>query len=101
MARAQEDKPNQRRLTPEERLQRQRSNAGNRDEVHTEGTVVRVDCGARPPLIFIGNVDGEVRVELRGAAQSDCPGVGSGQNLEATGEKLDEHNFVADEIDYD
>ena len=63
-----------------------------------EGDVLRVDCAAQPPVITIGNRDGEVTVELRGETVGDCAQVRPGQYLEASGEKIHEQLFVADRI---
>jgi hypothetical protein len=60
--------------------------------------VLTVDCQSTPPVITIGNRDGQVRVELRGEAARDCMHVRSGQYLEADGEKLTEELFRADRI---
>ena len=64
----------------------------------SKGGVLSVDCLARPPVITIGNRDGEVAVELRGEAVGDCADIRPGQYLEASGEKIHEQRFIADQI---
>jgi hypothetical protein len=86
------------KLTELERWQRSRSNAGSPEDERLQGDVLTVDCTSRPPVITVGNRDGEVRVELRGEAAADCGQVRPGQYLEADGEKLTEHHFRAGRI---
>ncbi len=86
-----------RRLTEEQRQQRERTNAGNRADVTTEGNVVEVHLDAAPPYVVIGMRDGNQVVRL--SCGGDCPDIRVGDYLEADGEKEHEQLFNADSIE--
>ncbi|MFN8633963.1 MAG: Calx-beta domain-containing protein [Chloroflexota bacterium] len=88
------DKP--RKLTDEERQQRQHTNAGNKDDVYTEGDVVEVHLDEQPPYIVIGTRDGLERVNL--PCGRDCPAIQVGDYVEADGQKQNEALFDATDI---
>jgi choline-sulfatase len=90
-----DDKP--RRLTEEQRQQRERTNAGNRADVKTEGNVVEVHLDANPQNVVIGTGDG--RQVIRVTCGDDCPDIRVGDYLEADGEKENEQLFYADSIE--
>lgn len=88
------DKP--RKLTDEERQQHQHTNAGNKDDVYTEGDVVEVHLDEQPPYIVIGTRDGLERVNL--PCGRDCPAIQVGDYVEADGQKQNEALFDATDI---
>jgi hypothetical protein len=85
-----------RKLTSEQRQQRQLTNRSNKDDVHTEGDVVEVHLDGEPPYVVIGMRDGLQHVTL--ACGDRCPTIRVGDYLEAEGTKQDEQQFLADEI---
>ena len=90
------DKP--RKLTEEERQQRQRTNRSGRDDEHTEGNVTAVACDAAIPTITIANRDGLVEVQLLHEAAQSCGSAQAGDYLEADGVKQTEQLFEADSV---
>jgi hypothetical protein len=90
-----EDDP--RKPTDEQRQQRQHTNAGNRDDYHTEGTVTAVGGEGDTLVVLIALRDGIQEVRLHCAA-SACPDVRVGDYVEAEGAKENEALFYADEI---
>ena len=90
------DKP--RRETEEERQQRERTNRGNKADVHTEGNVTAVACDAPWPSVTIANRDGLVQVRLVKGAQQQCSAIQVGDYLEVDGEKVHEQLFDAEDI---
>jgi hypothetical protein len=90
-----EDDP--RKPTDEQRQQRQHTNAGNRDDYHTEGTVTAVGSEGETLVVLIALRDGIQEVRLHCAA-SGCPDVRVGDYVEAEGTKENESLFYADEI---
>jgi hypothetical protein len=90
------DKP--RKETDEERQQRHRTNASNRDDEHTEGNVLAVTCDADPPTITIANRDGDVDIHLQGDAAQACRSARVGDYLEADGEKQNEQLYDASDV---
>lgn len=97
LARAnEEDSP--RKMTDEQRQQRQRTNRANRDQYATEGDVLAVYCDADIPNVTIANRDGMVQIQLLKDAAKDCNGIQIGDYLLADGEKQTEQLFEADDI---
>ncbi len=90
--------PNKKKPTEEQRLQKERTNTGGRDDVATEGNVLAVHCDEDPRWVLIVNRDGEVRVELRHEAQAACREIRVGDYLEASGEKVHEQLFEAHDL---
>jgi hypothetical protein len=89
------DKP--RKLTEEERQQRQHTNTGNKADVDTEGNVLEVHLDASPPYIVIGNRDGLVVVRLLCGDQ--CPTIRVGDYVQIEGTKEHEQLYDAEEVD--
>jgi hypothetical protein len=92
-----EDEDDPKKPTSEQRQQRQHTNAGNRDDYHTEGTVTAVTSEGDALVILIALRDGIQQVTLHCAA-SGCPDVHVGDYVEADGAKENEGLFYADEI---
>jgi uncharacterized repeat protein (TIGR01451 family) len=90
------DKP--RRLTENERQQRQHTNQGGSDDYHTEGNVVEVHLGPDQFYVVIGTRDGLVTVML--PCTSNCPPVLPGDYLDADGTKDTEQLFTADVVTF-
>jgi hypothetical protein len=89
-----EDSP--RTVTDEQRQQQQHTNAGNRDDVATEGNVMEV---ARTPdglTIVIANGDGLVTVVY--PCGESCPTIRVGEYVQVSGEKENEQRYQADEV---
>jgi hypothetical protein len=84
--------------TKEQRQQRQQTNAGNRDDVHTEGNVATVERDGDTLVILVALRDGIQRVIVTCVAGGSCPDVRAGDYLEAEGTKENETLFYADEI---
>ena len=88
-----------RQLTQEQRLQRDRTNRGNLDDIRTEGNVVQVERTPEGLIVTIALRDGLQQVILAcGSDGSLCPSVQVGNYVEATGEKVHEGLFLADEL---
>ncbi len=85
-----------RKLTEEQREQRQHTNQLGLDDYRTEGNVVEVHLDAEPPFVVIGMRDGLQVVRL--ACGSHCPQIQVGDYLEADGVKIDETLFEAENI---
>jgi parallel beta-helix repeat protein len=92
-----EDEDDPRKPTDEQRQQRQHTNAGNRDDYHTEGTVTAVGADGDTLVILIALRDGIQQVALR-CAGGRCPDIRAGDYVEAEGTKENESLFYADEI---
>jgi hypothetical protein len=89
-----EDSP--RTVTEEQRQQRQRTNAGNRDDVATEGNVVEVTRTSDGLVIVIANADGLVTVVY--PCGSSCPTIRVGDYVQVSGEKVNEQLYQADDV---
>jgi hypothetical protein len=94
-----EDRPDTpRKMTEEQRQQRQRTDRSGRDDVAAEGNVTAIACDAAIPSITIANRDGLVEVQLLHDAALSCSSAQVGDYLEAAGEKQTEQSFEADTI---
>ena len=94
------DEDEARRLTEEQRQQRQRTNRGGLDDTRTEGNVVGVACNQAPQAVTIANRDGDVTVSLLGEAATTCASIRVGDYLEAKGEKQHEFLFEAYDVSF-
>jgi hypothetical protein len=83
-----EDKP--RKLTEEQRRQKERSNAGSEEDERVEGNVIAVHCDRTPPEIVIVNRDGEVTLRLVRGAASLCQSARPGMYL--TSDNAEKHH---------
>jgi hypothetical protein len=92
-----DDTDTPRKQTAEHRQQREDTNAGNRDDVYTEGNVVEVHLDATQPYVVIGNRDGLMTLYL--LCGGHCPTIRVGDYITADGAKESEQVFYADEID--
>jgi hypothetical protein len=101
-----DDKP--RKLTEEQRQQKERTNTSNRDDAHTEGNVLAVATSAdgRTLLATIGLVRREtliveIRCQPLVIGGVSCPDIRVGDYLEvdgAQGGKEEQGHFIADEV---
>ncbi len=90
------DGPRPRRLTEEQRQQRERTNKLGLDDYRTEGDVVETHCEADWPYILLANRDGLEQVRLPREVQ--CSAIQPGDYLEASGVKQTEQLFDADSL---
>ena len=106
-----EDTP--KRLTEEQRQQRERTNQLGQDDYRTEGNVVGVRCSPDAPVppdapapeldedvpyVLIATRDGLAKVRLLRDARATCLSVQVGDYLEAEGTKQHEALFEADDV---
>jgi hypothetical protein len=89
-----EDSP--RTVTEEQRRQRQRTNAGNRADMATEGNVTEVTRTPDGLVIVIANADGLVRIVY--PCGSSCPTIRVGNYVQVDGTKDNEQLYQADEV---
>jgi hypothetical protein len=99
-----------RRETEGQRLQREHTNAGNRDDFYTEGGVVevRLDLSSPPgvqvpapndvPYIVVATRDGKVQIRLTGQARAFAGAIRVGDYVEVDGAKENEQLFNAETI---
>jgi len=87
-----------RRLTEEQKQQRQRTDTSSLDDTRNEGNVLATRCDEDPPLAIIANRDGQVIVQLLYEARKACRSIRAGDYLEASGEKQTEQLFEAHEV---
>ena len=90
------DEPRRRRLTEEQRQQRERTNRLGLDDYRTEGNVLEVHAEAEPPYVVIANRDGLVVVRL--LCGSRCPTIQAGDYIQVDGVKQDEGLFDAENV---
>jgi hypothetical protein len=85
----QDDSDKPRKLTQEERQQRQRTNASNLDQYHTEGTVTAVERAPDGSLLLatIALGRGETLVVEIRCSPAGCPDVQVGDYLDVEGEQ--------------
>jgi len=93
-----DDKNKPRRLTEEQKQQRQRTDRSSLDDTRNEGNVLATRCDEEPPLAIIANRDGQVTVQLLHEAKKACRSIRVGDYLEATGEKQTEQLFEAHDV---
>ena len=91
-----DDEP--RRLTKEQRQQRQRTNRLGLDDVATEGNVTSLGCDEEQPEVQIANRDGLVRILLLKDAASVCSAIRLGDYLEVEGVKQNEQLYEAENV---
>ena len=97
-----DDEP--RRETEDQRRQRERTNASNRDQYHTEGHVALVERVADVEygdvlLATIALGRGETLVVVIPCPRAMCPAVRVGDYLEVDGEQGDDGRFYAEDVD--
>ena len=90
--------------TEDQRRQRERTNASNRDQYHTEGYVASVERVADPVhgevlLATLALGRGETLVVVIRCDTGLCPDVRPGDYLEVDGEQGDDGRFYAEDID--
>jgi hypothetical protein len=92
-----DEKPDRpRKETEERRQQRERGNAAGQDEYRTEGDIVEVHLGERPPTVVIATRDGPVTLRLRDDAAQTT--VKIGDYVTAEGEKIHEQLYEIDSL---
>ena len=110
-----DDKDKPRKLTEEQKQQRQRTNRGGLDDTRTEGNVLGVRCEAGTPVpstksgfvavpddvpyALIATGDGIQQVRLLDDARTVCRSIRVGDYLTAEGEKVHEQLFDAYDAD--
>jgi hypothetical protein len=80
-ANVEENEDKGRKLTEEQRRQKERSNAGSESDERVEGNIAAVYCERVPPEIVIANVDGAVTLRLVRGAAALCSSARPGQYL--------------------
>ena len=109
-----DDTDKRRKLTDEQRQQKERTNAGNRDDLHTEGTIVAIRLSLADPIpvpkkgfivqpdavpyLLIENKDGVEEIELIGDAAKSALSIHVDDYVEADGSKESEELFIADDL---
>jgi hypothetical protein len=96
-----ESDPAPRRLSPEQRQQRRRTDASSLDDTRTEGSVLNIDCASQPPTASIAGMDGSVVLRLYADAASGCRSLTPGLYVRAEGEKVHELLYEIDSLDID
>jgi hypothetical protein len=87
---ARENDDKGRKLTDEQRRQKDRSNAGGEADERVEGNIVEVHCDLVPPRIVVANLDGPVTLLLVREAAPLCLSARPGQYL--TSDNADKEN---------
>jgi hypothetical protein len=98
VARNEPSEDSQRKLTGEQRQQRQRTDMSGLDDTRIEGNIMAVKCDTDIPSVVIANRDGDVVIQLLRDAAESCPSMRVGDYLSAEGEKQNEQLFEADVI---
>jgi hypothetical protein len=86
-----------RKLTGEQRQQRQLTNRSNKDDISIEGDVAEIHLDESPPYILIGSEDGLVKVVL--LCRDGCATTRVDDYVQADGEQQHELLFHADSLE--
>jgi hypothetical protein len=90
-------KDKERRVTSQQKLQKDRTNTGSEEDERTEGDIIAIDETAKPPTVTIATRDGLQTVVMLCRDSCDKPVLG--RYLKAWGWKEHEGLFYADSAD--
>ncbi|MFN8525070.1 MAG: right-handed parallel beta-helix repeat-containing protein [Chloroflexota bacterium] len=96
-----DEKEKTRKLTQEQKQQKERTNTASLDDYRIEGNVIETRMSEDPPVMLLGTRDGLVHVRLLKDAKQGVGWIKPGQYVSAEGEKVDEQHFDATSVDDD